>query len=348
MTKTTFLHETQLQHILDKVKVIDEQTYEVDGKPIKVYHQQSHTQYTQDLADFGRHDTREETQLKKTFIQHLSGTLYSRFYCGMPSTETFKMPSKLERNQFMNALSQANCSTQNPDPNWKVYTVQPNGMGAFAEKNGQLRPVQPNTYVVNPQQPQLSVNQTIQFVRQKENREAQSVFYYVFGNEYLQPDCSMVRIYWNIQPSGAPLLIQQLTTILNDYRIPFNFKCLNHPDLYQRSDAAVLYFDKDNIAIISMLLPGIIEAVKAHLSPSSPYFTDVLHAGVSRAEDPGNGQSFGMSRCNTIAEAIYLGYENKIKSKDRMNHLKKTLQRKGIDSTQMSINPHTKHFLLRV
>ncbi len=341
------LHEQQLMNILEKVKIIDNHNYEIAGKKIPVYQQQPKFEYIGDLALFGKNEEQDPIHQKKALIQHLTNALYSNFYCEIPDEAVhLKLPSVKERNEFMNQLSKANYSTQQPDPNWRVYSVQPNGSG-FAEKNGQLRPVQPNTYVPNPYQSQLTVNQTIHFYRQKENRIVQPVFYHVHGNEYLAPDSNMIRIYWNIQPKGAALLIEQITKLLNDYRIPFNFKCLNHPDLFNRSDSAVLYFDKTDLSIINSILPIIIQAVQPYLKREVPLFTDILHPGVSRAEDPGDGQSFGMSRCKIIAEALVTLSKLKLSKKKKFESLCQALLKKGINPQQMSINPHTKHFLLR-
>lgn len=348
MTKTNTLHEQQVLEIIEQVQIVDQQTYLVGGQLKRVYHQQHFTNYNQPLVNFGSNVIEEGSQeQKQRLIQHLCNTLYTKFYCGNEHALTsFKMPSKKERSAFMDILSSSNHSTQKPDPNWKVYSIHPNGL-AFAEKNNQLRTVHPNTYVPNPSQSKLAVNQFIQFYRQKENRHAQAVFYYVYGNEYLAPDCNMIRIYWNTTPAGAPLLLEQITTVLNEYRIPFNFKCLNHPTLYNRSDSAVLYFDKNNIAIVKILLEGIIKKIKPHLKSTTPYFTDIIHPGVSLAEDPGNGQSFGMSRCLLIAEAIHTAFQQKIAKEDLFPFAKKYLKAKGVNSQQMSLNPHTQHFLLR-
>lgn len=334
------LHEQQLNDILTRVEVLDEKTYLINKTENKVYQQQPYQCYTSSFSTFGSNNSQNKEQLRSQLIQHLGNTLYSHFYCGIPNENiNDKYPSQRERNEFMELLSKSNYSTDTPDKNWEVYSIDANGE-AFARKNDELRPVLPNTYVQNPSLPTIIVNQKIDFLRQKENRTAQPVFYYVYGNEYLSPDCDMIRFYWNIKPEGAPVLIEHLTKIFNDYRIPFQFKCLNHPTLYKRNDSAVLYINKMNFSIAMKLLKSIIELVRSFLINKSPLFTDILDTGICMAEDPGDGQSFGMNRVNAIAQAIVEAFEeNKLTIEERGEWVKKSLSNSGISYQRMSINP---------
>lgn len=346
ITATQTSHEQQVKTILDSVAIKNYTTYSVKGKEFNIYQQQPYTNYTGSLAEFGKNEQDQNKNKKQTLISHLTNQIYSQFYCHLPTNANLnQIPSKKDRNIFMEKLSQSNYSSTQPDRSWLVYSVDKKG-NAFARKNDELRPVRPNTYIPNPQQPKLVVNQTVDFYRNRENREAQSVFYYVYSDEYFSHDCNIIRIYWNITPQGAPLLVEQITKILNGYRIPFSFKCLNHPQLYKRSDSAVLYFNKDHLKIVSDLVDYIVKVVEPFLKKQIPMFTMPLAKGVSRAEDPGNGSSFGMSRSQAIAESIVDAFEEGITILDREEFTQKYLKNKGINPKNMSINPHTKHFLL--
>ena len=342
MSTTTSQHEQQLDNLLKRIRVIDEKSYEVDGKVLRVYHQQPHSAQPAPLADFGSNNNLARTQVRELLTNQLTNTLYATFYCGIPSDQKKRfIPATKERNGFMEFLSYSNNSKPDPDKNWQVYAVDPQG-NAFAQKNGELRQVLPNSFVPDPMYPTLAVNQTISFVRQRENKVAQPVFYYVFSDTYMAPDCPMVRIYWNIKPEGAALLIDRLTKVLNGYRIPFQFKCLNHPDLYHRNDSAVLYFDKADLSIIQLLLKPIIEVVRPYLVDRLPLFVDPLDTGVGMAEDPGNGQSFGMDRVSVIAEALVTAFEDDLTDHDaRKAWVIECLKQKGISHERMSVNTHS-------
>jgi len=336
------LHEKQLDDLLARVQILDEKTYSVDGEKTAVFQQQPHSNHMSHLSEFGANQSQNKEHLKGQLIQHLGNTLYSSFYCGVPKESSKNnFPSKKEREEFMETLSKSNHSTLDPDRNWSIYAVDAGG-NAFAQKNGDLRAVTAGTYVTKPEQPAFAVNQKIDFLRYRENRAAQPVFYYVYGNTFLAPDCNLIRVYWSIKPEGAASLVENVTRILNDYKVPFNFKCLNHPDLYNRNDSAVLYFDKDDLSIIKRLLKPIIDAVRPHLTDKHPLFTDIIDTGVSIAEDPGNGESFGMSRVIAIANALVGSKEEKIESeKERKDWVKKCLKEKGISYERMSMNLHS-------
>lgn len=337
------LHEQQMNDLLSRVQIIDERTYTVDGQATQVFFQQPYSHHVSHLSEFGNNEVLGKDQAKSQLLQHLSNTIYTHFYCGVPKgVDLRSYPPKQERDAFMDTLSKSNHSTKEPDKNWRIYAVDHQG-NAFAEKNGNLRQVTVNTYVPNPAQPTLAVNQTVDFKRQRENRAAQPVFYHVFGDTFLAPDCSMIRVYWSITPEGAATLVEQVSKVLNDYRIPFNFKCLNHPELYNRNDSAVLYFDKKNLTIVKMLLKPIIEAVRPHLTDKHPLFTDVIDTGVSMAEDPGNGQSFGMSRSSAIASALVGSWEQQIENtQERKESIKRSLRENGISYERMSMNLHSR------
>jgi len=97
--------------------------------------------------------------------------------------------------------------------------------------------------------------------------------------------------------------------LFNHYSVPFMFKCLNHPLLYTRADSAVLYLEKNRFAIASRLLLQLIKKHSKAFAPTTPLFTKPLAKGVSFAEDPGNGKSFGMSWCELLAEGAVKFYE---------------------------------------
>jgi hypothetical protein len=105
--------------------------------------------------------------------------------------------------------------------------------------------------------------------------------------------------------------------------IPFIFKCLTHPDLYFRRDAAVLYIEDSMMPIIKMLLPEICEEMKDYLQEDVPLFACQYAKGVGIAESPNEHESFGMNRVAIIAEVLLRTTQKKLTT-GRQFHLKKT------------------------
>jgi hypothetical protein len=133
--------------------------------------------------------------------------------------------------------------------------------------------------------------------------EIQDSFYYTFGETVADSESQTVlRIYWNIQPAGAPKLTEALTREFNRYQVPFRFKILNNESHYPRRDAAVLYIGRRYYPIAALLVESIHGEVLPWLNESTPLFTRPLAWGLAFAEDPGD--SFGKHRCAILAAAI--------------------------------------------
>lgn len=338
-TQATNVFEQQINGIVQRLKIVSNDSFLIDEESFEVYPKQAYQQTGCNLGDFGSNMNYTPKEERLNLTNAITNQLYSKFYSHNTSGND-SLPSIAERALFMNDLSAANCSTDGLDLYWKIYAVDQQGQ-AFAQKNGVLRQLLPNMYTyANPQQTQPIVNQYVHFHRQKENKKAQPVFYYVYGNEYLNHSGAITRIYWHIKPEGATILVSEISNKLNFYKIPFNFKCLNHKMLYTRSDSAVLYFDKKHLTIIQMILPEIVQKMDAYLNDVIPLFTQQLAKGVSFAEDPGNGQSFGMSRCQAISEALVEGFQQKITDpKQFTNFVLTYMESMGISRTDMHLNP---------
>ena len=338
----TKAYKQQIETIVSAIQVTSLSTYKVYEEEEYVKNQMPYTSFHDDFKSFGSNVSVDENQQRTNLIQALTNTIYSRFYCGItPENVTNKIPSKSERAAFMEILSKANTSKDGLDYNWTIYNVEASG-NAFVKKNDALRWLQPNGYYfADPNQKKPALNTKVNLIKTREKKDIQPVFYHVFSNEMFPQEVALGRIYWNVTPEGAPVLIKEITTALNEYKIPFQFKCLNHPELYVRTDSAVLYLDKKHVQIVSILLKSIIENLKPYLVDRIPLFTKKLFKGVGYAEDPGKGQSFGMSRSIAIAEAIFESFQKKRTKKEKLAAVISMLSRKGMTMDALHLNKHT-------
>jgi hypothetical protein len=239
-------------------------------------------------------------------IQALQSTLYSSCYV-RPFDGSSGYPSGIQPLQaasdpgFPARLSQANCSRDHWEPGWIVHQLGHGGM-IFVHKGERHRAVQPGEFAGAGMAPQPNQMVSLQVLR--ESFQMQPGFYFVFGETISDQydDFSIVRFYFHLKPEGAPLLIKKLTTDLNLFHVPFRMKCLTDPAQYVRSDSAVLYVSQRFFRITATLLSTLAGA--QWLRPSTPFFTRELAPGLAVAEDPGNGESFGMHRCRMVAEGI--------------------------------------------
>lgn len=334
--------KAQLADIAEKVQIVDVEHYRVNGQPRQVYHQQAWMDYVGPLNLFGQNRPTDRNLQKSKLKQHLTNTLYGEFYCGMSKDKiSAATPSAQQRQQFMQTLSQHNHSANTDDKGWCIYHIDKSGQ-VFAKKNGLLRQAISNTFFMATPGAKLAINQMIHFKRQKENTKAQTVFYFVHGNTFMEQGVPQVRVYWHIESQGATKLVQWLSTVLNQYQLPFNFKCLNHDDLFNRRDSAVLYIEKRYFDFTMRLLKGCPPEVKQHLQPAAPLFTLPIFEGVSFAEDPGNGESFGMNRCQWIAEALMLAFERGQQTPaEQLATIMAVFADKGVEVDRLHLNPHT-------
>jgi type III HopA1-like effector protein len=110
-----------------------------------------------------------------------------------------------------------------------------------------------------------------------------------------------IRVYWNVSPGGAARLVASVTGHLNAAGVPFRLKVADHPYRFARRDAAVLYLAG---AAFRERRRELVELARGlALRPGVPAWTLEVAPGLGAAEDR-DGESFGMARCEVVAEAI--------------------------------------------
>ena len=332
----------QLEQIITETEITSLTTYTIKGEEEFVKHQAPYNTFSGDLKSFGKNTLTDENQKRQNLIYALTNSIYSVFYCSIPLEEiTSKLPPKTERDAFMNQLSKVNKTKAGFDYDWEIYNIDPTG-NAFAKKNDELRWLQPEKFEYqDPNQTQAILNTKVNLVRPKESKTIQSVFYYVFSEEIFPQEVELCRFYWNLRSEGMEKLVELITTLLNSYKIPFQFKCLNHPELYVRADSAVLYTDKKYTQITSVILKEIVDELDELLIDTIPMFTQKLYKGVGYAEDPGKGVSFGMSRSSAIAESLVNSFLLKEDKKTSINSAIEFLNNKGMSIDNLHLNKHT-------
>ena len=197
--------------------------------------------------------------------------------------------------------------------------MQPTGL-IQAHKHGRAQMFLPGQYMATGAPPgtQASVQQgaIVSVYLAKEMRNFQDGFYIALG-EQVQPyyeQTSLVRLYWNIRPDGAAAIVRELVGRFNRFQVPFRFKCLAYPQLYDRFDAAVLFVGRRRWDITAILVGEIYPGLAQYMRPDVPSFTKRLAPGLALAEDPGSGDSFGTSRCRLVAEGVFDAYQQGLHS----------------------------------
>ncbi|MBY5856125.1 hypothetical protein GR239_24905 [Rhizobium leguminosarum] len=164
-------------------------------------------------------------------------------------------------------------------------------------------------------------------------------FCLLFGDFDLPAEGPKLRFYWNLDPGLAVRFVSEATSRLNASHIPFRLKVLTDPLAYDRCDAGVLYIERSGLGAVADEIAKVYSAI-GPLREKVPAFTRKLAPGLAAADDPGNGESFGMHRCGLLAEALMLAFEQGVYDTDgRSDFVYKFFASVGIDHERPFLQP---------
>jgi hypothetical protein len=138
----------------------------------------------------------------------------------------------------------------------------------------------------------------------KDSRTLSPGYYVALSDEPFVENDPLIRLYWNLDAGGAIALMRAATAALNQARLPFRLKAVDHPARFKRCDAVVLYASKADFSRIREVLKRVYPTVASRLQDGVPAFTKPIAPGLGLAEDPPSRGSFGLHRCRILAEGI--------------------------------------------
>jgi hypothetical protein len=285
------------------------------------------------------HANNQPHPLVQTLSNQLYEFAYSRPFRGQlpePVTRDFSTDSEL-----VEALSAANVTRERWEHGWTIAQVLPHGQ-IMAQKGTIQRSVWPGQFLSKDgpaMMPRPGAEISIFYA--KESRSLQNGFYYAFGEEAEEETqgFGLIRLYWNVCAEGAPRLINSLTSRLNRFHVPFRLKCVTARSQFERTDGAVVYLGKRFFRIAAELMLDVHPAVVDFLDEDVPLFSKKIARGLSVAEDPGTGESFGQSRCQRLAESVWNCYlRNDQSSRARMYEFYRLLKERGINHKHLHLN----------
>jgi HopA1 effector protein family len=181
-------------------------------------------------------------------------------------------------------------------------------------------------------------------IKMPKNR-MQNGFYMSVGNKgfcHPQPGDVLVRIYFNLTPDGSVAVMESLTKGLNEVGIPFSFKVLYNPQDYNRYDAGVLYFDRHDYPTVMQVIRSFYDRHRSHFKAEIPLFTKQIAIGLGLAEEPSlkfaDRESFGMNRCQIIANGLLSLDRSNSLSTDRLSAILEQFSILGISLQQPYLN----------
>lgn len=290
----------ELKEIFDGIFIYTQQSFSLGGHRVEVPEAPP--------ADPAAQAPRQPHPL----VNSLQMLLYEHCYCRRfdPPLRPEKLSANGKSGDLFGSLSAANKTSERWDYGWRVVQFTSNGM-VYATKGGQSRMFSPGHLLSldhpgSPPQPGGLVCGLLA----REDTFSQPGFYCVQPQISPSQDdqYSFIRFYWHLTPEVAPLLVTEVTERLNRYRVPFSFKCLRYSASYTRADAGVLYVGRRYLFLVLQLVEEVYGVVKEGLKSRVPLFAKTLAPGLGVAEDPANGESFGLARCRVMAEAVWAAY----------------------------------------
>lgn len=247
---------------------------------------------------------------------------------------------------FYEQLHHNNHGTGYYDPNWQILRIEPDGSMAV-QKHDLTLYIEPECHL-QPQTNLPKVGELISIWMPK--NLLQNGCYVAVSNLAMEnislenTDLALGRIYFNVQSSGAIVLMDNLTQALNKESIAFKFQVLYNPSAYQRYDACILDFHSQNYPIIRNILQPIYQEHQAYFQPEIPLFTKFLAPGLGLAEEPKQKfapqETFGMNRCQIVANALLEAWEKRKNAfEERMEIIYQHFARNLIDLHHPYLNP---------
>lgn len=284
------------------------------------------------------------TQPTVPLVQYLLQTFYQYCYVqpfedDLPPLETAQVALN---DTLAQQLSEANDTRDRWETGWQIAEILPTGQ-IRAEKHGRTRFMWAGEFLSNqgfgvPPQAGMQINVFFP----KESATLQPGFFFTFSQTFMDSweEMNSMRLYWHIDENGAPKLLRGISSRLNRFRIPFRFKVLNNSLPFNRSDSAVLFLNRRYYRIAIELMAEVHEEVKDDLKPETPLFTKHIADGLGLAEDPNNGDSFGMSRCRILAEGLWTAFVTGVTGeKERFEQVEKQFEGYGISLDRPYLNP---------
>lgn len=231
---------------------------------------------------------------------------YTRGYAAWPDESPGRMPVT-GFTPFLQALSAANPGRGSDEGGWHVRGFA--GDRVVVQRDGLSLWVKGDDVVA--ESGQVAANAAVRVRLPKELLRLSPGYYMALGDRGSDSHVpeGLVRFYWNLRSETAPRFLACVLWRLNQAGLAFRLKVVNDPDGYTRCDAGVLYVRKPDCQMALGIVGTVFGEVGRELKSAAPVFTKRLAAGLGLAEDPGDGDSFGMHRCMLLAEGIVRAHE---------------------------------------
>jgi hypothetical protein len=281
---------------------------------------------------------------RQRLVRALRDALYSQCFARAlsGSNPAKQIPETIAAPDLSSRLSAANRGRDAWLPGWRVQEIDTDGL-VVVTKGGQRRVTKAGDYVMTfAEEVPPCIGCAVTLRVRKESRVLQEGTYCALGEELPQAEdvINVVRIYFNASQEAAILIVELVTTYLNEWRVPFTLKVMLQQQDQGRSDAIVLYLPKSRYRHFFNLLEKFPVRFFSLLRHETPLLTKPLYDGIGLAESPLGGESFGMHRCRLISEGIVDAWaEGRQSVEARWRATERRFMSEGFTLAQPYLNP---------
>lgn len=270
----------------------------------------------------------------------LHSRLYADFYLtGGPAPASGPLAWRLgaTRPAATDHLSSANRGTGARQRGWAVQRIE--GKSLVVARDGLAAWAKPQC--VGARTGAQGPDTEVEILLPKERLGASEGFYTMLGDAGPGGENGVIdRFYWHVRPTGARLLVDAASEVLNREDLPFRLKVVNDPRGFHRCDAGVLYTRRDDRAAALAILGAIRRRVAPEVRDAVPALTLRLGPGLGFAEDPGGGESYGSHRCRLLAHAIVRSFEaGERTTGERLESVARCFREAGLDLERPYLGP---------
>lgn len=274
------------------------------------------------------------------FCIPLADHLYKNYYSRDHSNSLVYTPS-MDRKTFIQRLK-AVLGNDNIvfDQGWQVSESDPMG-NVYVSKGYYNNLFSAGHYLSESFTKPVSNGGSVKNAMNRYSHQENDYFFYIHGKtpgEYINN--FMVRYYFNTKAEPAVEVINQLVRELDKHQLPFEMKCPSDPKNFDRKDSIVLYLNKRYHHLFTGILNSIFPDLLDHLESNVPLFTRKIFPGVGFGESPPkNSTSFGMSRCDILAQSIFNSIINEIPQSNWADSFIDDVRNQGFDPEHFYLNP---------
>ncbi|UOD29131.1 hypothetical protein INH39_27540 [Massilia violaceinigra] len=230
---------------------------------------------------------------------------YARVYQGGPVTAGDFPPPPQADAAFTASLVAANAGLERWDAGWRIYKTDPGG-AVHVQKGDTATLARAGQYATGGIGMGPVAGGCAQLLLAHESLLMQPGYYYALGQTVMSDHdlARLSRLYFHLDAGQAAWAVRTLTATMNRYHLPFRLKTPTDPRQYERTDGLVVYVPRRFLPAALRLVLDAQGEWRPRLRAGAPLFACDILPGLSGADDPGNGESFGQTRCRLLADAL--------------------------------------------